>query len=65
MKIDDLEQSKHVEDRRGQSGNPYSSGSGNGLGMLLQLLMSSGRGKWLVILILIVAFVGGGMNLGR
>lgn len=64
MKIDDLEQSKHVEDRRGQSGNPYSSGSGNGLGMLLQLLMSSGRGKWLVILILIVAFVGGGMNLG-
>ncbi len=64
MKIDDLEQSKHVEDRRGQSGNQYSCGSGNGLGMLLQLLMSSGRGKWLVILILIVAFVGGGMNLG-
>ncbi|WP_394404816.1 KPN_02809 family neutral zinc metallopeptidase [Streptococcus sp. 20-1249] len=64
MKIDDLEQSKRIEDRRGQQQSGYSSGSSNGLGILLQLLMSSGRGKWLVILVLLLAFLGGGMNLG-
>ncbi|MGT2753423.1 KPN_02809 family neutral zinc metallopeptidase [Streptococcus ovis] len=68
MKIDDLEQSRHVEDRRGQSGGSYGGspvGGGSGMmGLLLQLLFSSGKGKWLIIAILAFSLLGGGVGLG-
>lgn len=67
MKIDDLEQSKRVEDRRGQSGASFGGGSvGNSgmMGLLLQLLFSSGKGKWIIIAILAFSLLGGGAGLG-
>lgn len=68
MKIDDLEQSKRVEDRRGQSGGSYGGGSFGGgsgmMGLLLQLLFSSGKGKWIIIAILAFSLLGGGAGLG-
>ncbi len=60
MKIDDLKQSKHVEDRRGQS----SSGSSAGIGLLLQLLISSGKGKWIAIAVIVFLLFAGGGSLG-
>ncbi|MDQ0223062.1 KPN_02809 family neutral zinc metallopeptidase [Streptococcus moroccensis] len=70
MKIDDLKKSNRVEDRRGQrstgGGFGRSSGGGGGLGtgLLLQLLLSSGKGKWLILGLLLLTFIGGGSNLG-
>lgn len=70
MKIDNLKESTHVEDRRGQG---YSGGSGYrqsgslgglGGGLLLQLLFSSGKGKWLILLFLLFTFMGGGSGFG-
>ncbi|MGT2666032.1 KPN_02809 family neutral zinc metallopeptidase [Streptococcus rifensis] len=68
MKIDDLKKSNRVEDRRGQrsSGAGYGSSSGGlGSGLLLQLLLSSGKGKWLILGLLLLTFIGGGSNLGN
>ena len=67
MKLDDLKQSNHVEDRRGQSGSSYGGGSsgGNGMGgLLVQLLFSRGKGKWIIIAILLLSFFAGGGQLG-
>ena len=67
MKLDDLKQSNRVEDRRGQSGSSYGGGSsgGNGMGgLLLQLLFSRGKGKWIIIAILLLSFFVGGGQLG-
>ena len=67
MKLDDLKQSNRVEDRRGQSGSSYGGGSsgGNGMGgLLVQLLFSRGKGKWIIIAILLLSFFAGGGQLG-
>lgn len=69
MKIDDLKESNNVEDRRGQSSSSfggYSSGTGSsaGMGMLLRLLMSSGKGKWIVIAIVLFMVFSGGSGIG-
>ena len=67
MKLDDLKQSNRVEDRRGQSGSSYGGGSsgGNGMcGLLVQLLFSRGKGKWIIIAILLLSFFVGGGQLG-
>lgn len=68
MKIDNLKESNRVEDRRGggfssRSGG-YSSGNGLGGNLLLSLLLSSGKGKWLIILLLILGFMGSGSGFG-
>lgn len=60
MKIDDLRQSNHIEDRRGQESYRTSQGS-LGSGALLSILLS--RGSWktkLVLIILLLALGGGG-----
>ena len=65
MKLDDLKQSNRVEDRRGQSGPSLGSSGGNGMGgLLLQLLLSRGKGKWIIIGILLLSFFVGGGQLG-
>ena len=65
MKLDDLKQSNRVEDRRGQSGPSLGSSGGNGMGgLLLQLLFSRGKGKWIIIAILLLSFFVGGGQLG-
>lgn len=67
MKLDDLKQSNRVEDHHGQSGSSYGGGSsgGNGMGgLLLQLLFSRGKGKWIIIAILLLSFFVGGGQLG-
>ena len=67
MKLDDLKQSNRVEDRRGQSGSSYGGGSsgGNGMGgLLVQLLFSRGKGKWIIIAILLLSFFASGGQLG-
>ena len=65
MKLDDLKQSNRVEDRRGQSGPSLSSSGGTGMGgLLLQLLFSRGKGKWIIIAILLLSFFVGGGQLG-
>lgn len=67
MKIDDLKQSKRVEDRRGQSGSSFGGGSAGGSGMgglLLQLLFSRGKGKWLIVAFIVFSFIAGGGNIG-
>lgn len=68
MKWEDLRRSRNVEDRRGQS--PRMGGSGRGMypgrrggglgNLILMLLMSRGRGKWVIILLLALFFFGGG-----
>ena len=67
MKLDDLKQSNRVEDRRGQSGSSFggrpSGGSGMG-GILLQLLFSRGKGKWVVIALILFSFFASGGDLG-
>ena len=65
MKLDDLKQSNRVEDRRGQSGPSFGGSGGNGMGgLLLQLLLSRGKGKWIIIGILLLSFFVGGGQLG-
>ena len=67
MTLDDLKQSNRVEDRRGQSGSSYGGGSsgGNGMGgLLVQLLFSRGKGKWIIIAILLLSFFASGGQLG-
>ena len=65
MKLDDLKQSNRVEDRRGQSGPSLGSSGGNGMGgLLVQLLFSRGKGKWIIIAILLLSFFVGGGQLG-
>lgn len=69
MKIDDLKESKRVEDRRGRGYSPRRQGgglAGSGLGgnLLLQLLFSSGKGKWLILLLLLFGLMGGGAGFG-
>lgn len=67
MKTDDLQQSKHVEDRRGQSsGFGYGGGNrgGNGLGLLLQLLFSSKRGRWIALIIILFGIFSGSFGVG-
>ncbi|MGT2785232.1 KPN_02809 family neutral zinc metallopeptidase [Streptococcus merionis] len=70
MKIDDLKKSNRVEDRRGQgsTGGGFgrsTGGGGLGTNILLQLLLSSGRGKWLILGLLLLTLVGGGSGLGN
>ncbi|MDO4775352.1 MAG: neutral zinc metallopeptidase [Aerococcaceae bacterium] len=71
MKTDNMRESKHVEDRRGQShsggrGGGYRRSGMGGSGMmgnlLLQLLMSRGGGKWLLILGILFLLVNGGLG---
>ena len=65
MKLDDLKQSNRVEDRRGQSSPSFGGSGGNGMGgLLLQLLLSRGKGKWIIIGILLLSFFVGGGQLG-
>ena len=65
MKLDDLKQSNRVEDRRGQSSPSFGGSGGNGMGgLLLQLLLSRGKGKWIIIGILLLSFFAGGGQLG-
>lgn len=76
MKWEDLRRSKNVQDRRGQnnqsgrtSSNPRGRGGGTNrssgglLNLLLPLLMSSGGGKWILIIILALGLFGGGFGL--
>lgn len=70
MKIDDLKKSNRVEDRRGQgaTGGGFgrsTGGGGLGTNILLQLLLSSGKGKWLILGLLLLTLVGGGSGLGN
>ena len=65
MKLDDIKQSNRVEDRRGQSSPSFGGSGGHGMGgLLLQLLLSRGKGKWIIIGILLLSFFVGGGQLG-
>lgn len=70
MKIDDLRESKHIEDRRGQAPSGgglggFNMGGGRGSGLLLQLLLSRTGWKTKIILLLLFVFLGGGGGLGN
>ncbi|MGT2910530.1 KPN_02809 family neutral zinc metallopeptidase [Streptococcus cameli] len=69
MKIDDLKQSQRVEDRRGQSNGSFGGYSGGGnsglIGLLMQLLFSSGKGRLIIIAIIAITLItGGGSGIG-
>lgn len=70
MKWEDLRRSRNVQDRRGQSGSSFGRGggqrsSGSGMGGLLQLLfLMPGKGKWVIIAIILFSLLGGGSLLG-
>lgn len=69
MKIDDLRQSQHVEDRRGQNTSKYSGrqigsmGSSQASSLILSLLMRTRYGKWIMLGMLIFGLLGGGTGL--
>lgn len=71
MKIDDLRESKHIEDRRGQSsgsgfgGGGFNIGGGRGGGLLLQLLLSRTGWKTKLLILAVLMFLGGGGGLGN
>ncbi|MGX7109149.1 KPN_02809 family neutral zinc metallopeptidase [Facklamia miroungae] len=69
MKWEDLRRSKNVEDRRGQGrsslGGGMGSGRSGGMGsnLIMMLLMSKGKFKWVLIGILLIFLLGGGSSL--
>lgn len=64
MKTDNLRESKHIEDRRGQSSGGFSGGGMGGSGLLLQLLFSRTGWKTKLVLLVLLVLLGGGSSLG-
>ncbi|XJS10404.1 neutral zinc metallopeptidase [Aerococcaceae bacterium WGS1372] len=70
MKWEDLRRSKNVQDRRGQSSGSFGRGgsrgsSGGGMGGLFNLLfLIPGKGKWIILAIMLISIIGGGAGLG-
>ena len=64
MKWEDLRRSKNVQDRRGQSGgsgrNRGGSRSSMGGGLLNLLFLIPGKGKWVVLAVILFSVLGGG-----
>lgn len=66
MKWEDLRRSKNVQDRRGQSGgssfgrNRGGSRSSMGGGLMNLLFLIPGKGKWIVLAIILFSVLGGG-----
>ncbi|MBA5729328.1 neutral zinc metallopeptidase [Aerococcaceae bacterium INB8] len=64
MKWEDLRRSKNVQDRRGQSGglgrNRGGSRSSMGGGLLNLLFLIPGKGKWIVLAVILFSVLGGG-----
>src|SRR5699024_8104481 len=64
MKWEDLRRSKNVQDRRGQSGgsgrNRGGSRSSMGVGLLNLLFLIPGKGKWVVLAVILFSVLGGG-----
>lgn len=71
MKTDNLRESKHIEDRRGQApsgggfGGGFNMGGGRGGGLLLQLLLSRTGWKTKLVLLVLLLFLGGSGGLGN
>ncbi|MGF3066563.1 KPN_02809 family neutral zinc metallopeptidase [Facklamia sp. P12945] len=69
MRWEDLRRSKNVEDRRSQGGSSFGGGMGSGRSggmsgnLLMMLLMSKGKFKWILIGILLISFFTGGSSL--
>lgn len=70
MKWEDLRRSRNVQDRRDQSTSNYGRGgsrntSSSGMGGLINLLFfMPGKGKWIVLAIILMSLIGGGTGLG-
>lgn len=64
MKWEDLRRSKNVQDRRGQSGGSGRSRGGSrssmGGGLLNLLFLIPGKGKWVVLAVILFSVLGGG-----